>query len=70
MLVPRAVVLLVITCLRLSLITPASDMVSMRFAAEVEWEIQSDIPRIFGLFAEAERAVSRVSTAKRRRSRP
>jgi len=31
---------------------------------------KTDIPRIFGLFAEAERAVSRVLTAKRRRSRP
>ena len=29
-----------------------------------------DIPRILGLCAEAVRVVSRVSTAKRRRSRP
>lgn len=35
-----------------------------------KWDIQTDIPRIFGLCAEAKRAVSRVLTAQRRRSRP
>ena len=39
-------------------------------SAARRWDFQNDIPRIFGLCAEAERVVSRVSTAWRRRSRP